>query len=165
MKKDFITLEQMKYKKNSLPYTLVILGLVFDVFYFFALYKNNSNYYYTIELGATVLYNLIFMLIVFLSAENIKNYHISFSIVVIVIGVLQIARIFYYPLNAFQALNDSGERELLRKDFIKLCVYLCTSGTFLIAGGIISLVKSKLLHNFVTGKINPIKEEEYKIAE
>lgn len=159
MKKDYVTLEKMKYKKNSLPYGLVLLGLVMDVFYFIALYKNNSTYYYELKIGLSILYNLIFMLIVFLSAENIKNYHISFSIVVIVVGIFQIARIFYLPLIAH---NDG---ELSDPHFIKLIIYLVTSAVFLISGGIISVVKSKLLHNFVNGKINVQKEEKYEIVE
>lgn len=159
MKKDYVTLEKMKYKKNSLPYGLVLLGLALDVFYFIALYKNNSNYYYEIKIGLSILYNLIFMLIVFLSAENIKNYHISFSVVVIVVGIFQIARVFYFPLTAF---NDA---QLSKPSFIKLCVYLVSSAIFLISGGIISVIKSRLLHDFVNGKIDVEKEEEYAIVE
>ena len=38
-----------------------------------------GNYYYTILVGASILYNLVFMLAAFLSSEGVKNYKIGYD--------------------------------------------------------------------------------------
>lgn len=149
---DQITIEKMKYKKDSLSYALVLLGLAINVFYFFALYKNNSNFYYTLQIGISVLYNLIFMLAVFLSAENIKNYNRKYSIVVAVIAILQIVRMFGYPLQALKA------DELSSKRYFMMCVYLGLSSMCLLSGAIVSYIKSTLLKRFVANELVTTKE-------
>lgn len=137
-----LNLEKMLYKRDKLSYSLVLIGLLLDVFYFFTLYKNNGQFYYDYKMGLSVLYNLIFMLIVFLSAEEIKNYHRNFSIVLMIVGALQIARIFIYPL---QALNANS---IPNKSFTFIVIYLVVSALCLIGGGIISFIKSTLLKKF-----------------
>lgn len=138
-----ISIEKMKYKTDRLAYTLAILGLLINVLYFSTFYKNNDNFYYTWKLGISVLYNLVFMLLVFLFAEEVKHYHRAYAVALSIIGVLQIARIFIYPQAAFEA------SVLTPNVHIMLCVYLGISGVLLISSGICSWIKSTILLSFI----------------
>ena len=72
-----ITIEKMKYKNDTLPYVLTLLGLAVNILYFATLYKHNHQFYYTIEMGMSVLYNLIYMLAYFLLYFLINSAHIK----------------------------------------------------------------------------------------
>ena len=88
-----IRLDRMRYTKNTLASTLAVLAILFNVFYFISIYESNvGSWYYNILIGASILYNLVFMLAAFLSSEGIKNYKIGYSYAMIVLGVLQIVR-------------------------------------------------------------------------
>jgi hypothetical protein len=139
----YVSIEKLKYRKDKLAYALAILGLLVNVFYFIALYQNNANFYYAWKIGVSILYNLVFMLFVFLSAEGVKYYHRKYSILLLVIGVLQVIRIFIYPRQCFAA------EVLTQTAYTKLCIYLLVSGTLLISSGICSLTKSTILNNFL----------------
>lgn len=143
MKKTNISIEKMFYKNDKLSYSLTLVGLLLNVFYFFTLYRNNGNFYYTYEMGISVIYNLLFMLFVFLSAEEVKVYKMPFSFVLMIIGLGQIARIFYYPHKAY--INGV----LPEKRYETIIIYLVISAFFLIVAGIISLIKSTLLRNYL----------------
>lgn len=68
--------DRMRFIKNSLASNLALLGIVLNVFYFVSLYKSDvGTYYYNILIGASIVYNLVFMLAVFLSSEGVKNYN------------------------------------------------------------------------------------------
>ena len=97
----FIQRDRMRFTKNTLSSGLALLAILFNVLYFVSIYKSDvGSYYYNIRMGASVLYNLLFMLVVFLCSEGVKSYKSSFAWVLLVIGALQIARIFYLPLTA-----------------------------------------------------------------
>ena len=96
--------DRMRFIKNSLSSNLAILGILFDVFYFVSIYKSDVNtYYYNILIGASIVYNLVFMLAVFLSSEGVKNYRRNYSYLLAAIGALQIVRIFIIPVRAHAA--------------------------------------------------------------
>ena len=99
----YISIDKMKYRKDTLSYSLTLLGLFANALYFITLYKNNGNFYYSYVMGISVIYNLIFMLMVFLSAEEIKVYKRPFSIVLFIIGIFQLVRILIYPKFALEA--------------------------------------------------------------
>ena len=64
-----IRLDRMRYTKNSLASTLAVLAILFNVFYFISIYESNvGSWYYNILIGASILYNLVFMLAAFLSS-------------------------------------------------------------------------------------------------
>ena len=64
--------DRMRFIKNSLSSNLALLGILFDVFYFVNIYQSDVDvYYYNILIGASIVYNLIFMLAVFLSSEAV----------------------------------------------------------------------------------------------
>ena len=93
--------DRLRYTKNKLSSTLAIFGIVFDALYFISLYSSDvGTYFYTYIIGASVVYNLLFLLCTFLSSEGVKSYKLSYAIVLIVVGALQIGRIFYIPIQA-----------------------------------------------------------------
>ena len=66
-----IRLDRMRYTKNSLSSSLTYLAILFDVLYFVSIYESDvGNWYYNHVIGISVVYNLLFMLIAFLSSEG-----------------------------------------------------------------------------------------------
>ncbi|MDD3999461.1 MAG: hypothetical protein PHX62_01020 [Bacilli bacterium] len=147
MAKSWVSIDKRKYKTDSLSFFLAIIGLIANVFYFFTFYKNNNNYYYSYMMGISVLYNLIFMLIVFLAAEEIKNYRRPYSVLLFVIGLIQIFRIFFYPKQAL----DAGFLD--PKSYMLLAIYLLISSVFLISSAVVSFWNSTTLKRYKEGKI------------
>ena len=146
-----------RYKKNKLAANLALLGLVFCCAYFVVLYaqvKNNS-YYYKWPIAIDVIYNLFFLLFVFLFSEQVKNYDRKLFWLQMVFGVMQIVRIFWLPLagvaeTAYPKLADItySPNVLSSGAFISMVVFLAASGACVIASGVIGLIRSKSLENF-----------------
>ena len=132
--------DRMRFIKNSLSSNLAILGILFDVFYFVSIYKSDVNtYYYNILIGASIVYNLVFMLAVFLSSEGVKNYKRNYSYLLAAIGALQIVRIFIIPVRAHAAATlVNGENVVVMQDgqFIRVLVYLIASAACLLAAAV-----------------------------
>ena len=144
-----IRLDRMRYSKNSLASTLAILAILFDVFYFISIYESNvGSWYYNILIGASILYNLIFMLAAFLSSEGIKNYKIGYSYVMIVLGLIQILRIFIYPMRAHAAavtIQDQAVQVMETRQFLFCLIWLIASAACLIAGAVVGMIRSRAL--------------------
>ena len=95
-----IRLDRMRFTKNTTSSRLVLLAILFDAIYFVSLYKINVEYYYNMMMGASILYNLVFMLAAFLASEGVKNYKQGYSWVLCLLGAIQIVRIFIWPVHA-----------------------------------------------------------------
>lgn len=162
-----IRLDRMRYKKDALPYAFVLLGLLFNVFYFFKIYGLNDNFFFKPIIGVSIIYNLLFLLAVFLSAEEIKAYKRNYNFIVLGISALQVARIFILPLRAFNYTTTTptkvteivnGEevtktvdiitKAMEQKDFIWSLAFLAISALLLAAGAIISLNNIKKLNTY-----------------
>ena len=88
--------DRLRFTKNKMSANLIILSIVANALYFVSIYRTDvGNYYYKLFIGASVVYNLVFMLTAFLSSEGVKNYKIGYCYTAVVLGVLQAARIFY----------------------------------------------------------------------
>ncbi len=137
--------DRMRFIKNSLSSNLAILGILFDVFYFVSIYKSDVNtYYYNILIGASIVYNLVFMLAVFLSSEGVKNYKRNYSYLLAAIGALQIVRIFIIPVRAHAAATlVNGENVVVMQDgqFIRVLVYLIASAACLLAAAVVNFIR------------------------
>ena len=141
----FIRRDRMRFTKNTLSSTLAILAIVFDVFYFINIYKSDvGTYYYTMTIGGSIIYNLIFLLAAFLCSEGVKKYQTVYSWVMIVLGILQIARIFIIPMDAHRTIINS-EPVMGNAQFIFTVVCLALSAACLFAGAVINLTKSRAL--------------------
>ena len=137
--------DRMRFIKNSLSSNLAILGILFNVFYFVSIYKSDVNtYYYNILIGASIVYNLVFMLAVFLSSEGVKNYKKNYSWLLVVIGVIQVVRIFIIPMQAHSATTIvAGESVTVMQDgqFIRVVAYLLISAVCLIASAVVNFIR------------------------
>jgi hypothetical protein len=141
--------DRLQYIKNTASSRLAILAIFFDVLYFVSIYKSDvGSWYYTILIGASILYNLIFMLLTFLSSEGVKRYKPGYSWLLIILGVIQIARIFILPMSAHHAeLELQGKTVRVMEDaqFIRCVIYLCASSAACIMAAVINLGKSRTL--------------------
>ena len=140
-----IKLDRMRYTKNTTSSRLALLAIVFDVLFFISIYKSNvGTWYYNILMGASIIYNLVFMLAAFLSSESVKSYKAEYSYVMIILGVLQIVRIWIYPMTAHAAVVNN-EPVMGTAQFVRVIIYLVLSAASLFAGAVINLNKSRAL--------------------
>ena len=144
-----IRLDRMRYTKNTTASGLALLAILFDVIYFISIYESNvGSWYYNILMGASILYNLVFMLAAFLSSEGIKNYKILYSYVMIALGLIQIGRVFIYPVQAHAAtviIQDQPVTVMESKQFVFCVVCLLASAACLLVGAVIGMVRSRAL--------------------
>ena len=145
----YIRLDRMRYTKNTTASGLALLSILFDVFFFISIYESNvGSWYYNILIGASILYNLIFLLAAFLSSEGIKNYKIAYSYLMIALGIGQIIRIFIYPVRAHNAtviIQEKAVTVMENPQFIRCVLYLLLSAACLIVGAVIGMTRSKAL--------------------
>lgn len=144
-----IKLDRLRYTKNTASSRLAILAILFDVFFFVSIYKSDvGSYYYNILIGASILYNLIFMLAAFLASEGVKNYKAGYSVLLFILGAVQAARIFILPMQAHSAtLKIKGVATVVMGDgqFIRVVIYLALSAACCFASAFINLQKSRML--------------------
>ena len=144
-----IRLDRMRYTKNTLASTLAILSILFDVFFFISIYESNvASWYYNILIGASILYNLIFLLAAFLCSEGIKNYKIGYAYAMCVLGIGQIIRIFIYPMRAHNATVTIQEKAVTvmgGAQFTRCVLYLVISAVCLFVGAYVGMTRSKQL--------------------
>ena len=138
----------LRYKKNKLASTLALLGLVFNCLYFMLLYAIPNKEFYSVQIGVSVVLTLLILLMTFLSSEGVKGYNKKFSIVLLVIAVIQIVRIFGYPLNGLlnnfliggDARHTIGYFGVYPVDstffFIMMVIYLAASAGCLIGAAV-----------------------------
>ena len=140
-----VQLDRMRYTKNTASSRLALLAIVFDVLFFISIYKSDvGTYYYTMTIGGSIIYNLIFLLAAFLCSEGVKKYQTVYSWVMIVLGIFQIARIFIIPMDAHRTIISS-EPVMGNAQFIFTVVCLALSAACLFAGAVINLKKSRAL--------------------
>ena len=140
-----VQLDRMRYTKNTTSSRLALLAIVFDVLFFISIYKSDvGTYYYTATTGGSIIYNLVFLLAAFLCSEGVKKYQTVYSWVMIVLGILQIARIFIIPMDAHRTIINS-EPVMGNAQFIFTVVCLALSAACLFAGAVINLKKSRAL--------------------
>lgn len=141
--------DRMRFIKNSLSANLALLGILFNVFYFISICKSDvGTWYYTILIGASIVYNLVFMLAVFLSSEGVKNYKQGYSYLLAALGVFQIVRIFIIPARAHAAETlINGETALVMQNgqFYRVTAYLIISAVCLIASAAVNLIRCREL--------------------
>ena len=106
----FIKRDRMRYSKDGLSSGLVLTAIVFDVLYFVSIYKSDvGSYYYSWMIGASVVYNLLFLLTAFLASQGVKNRKSGYGLTLMVLGIMQIVRIFYLPAKAHATTLEIGK--------------------------------------------------------
>ena len=150
-----IQLDRMRFTKNTLGSRLVYLAILFNVFYFVSVYESDvGTWYYQALIGISIVYNLLFMLIAFLSSEGVKNYKMGYGYLLLGLGGGQIARIFILPRIAHAALTKRSDPVLKKvvdipvmenNQFTFVIVFLCLSAACCIVAGAISIIRSRKL--------------------
>ena len=143
--------DRMRFKKNKLSANLTLLAILLNVLYFVNIYQNDTgSYYHTYMIGISVVYNLIFMLVSFLAEEGVKNYKKNFCIPLLILGVIQIVRIFILPWDAHHTLVQvKGDEVLAMGDgqFTYLVILLIASAVCLVAASVVNFVKCAALES------------------
>ena len=149
MDKSLLKKDRMRFVNNTASANLAYLSIVFNVLYFISIYSSDvGNYYYSITMGVSVVYNLLFLLAAFLCSEGIKNYKLSYSIIITVIGALQLVRIFGYPIDALNSVTTDGNAVMDIGQFIYTVVMLSLSAASGVASGIIGIIRAEELKNY-----------------
>lgn len=129
MTQDVLTIkrDRMRYTKDKMSANLIIMAIVFDCLYFVSIYQTDvGSYYYTWVIGASIIYNLLFLLTAFLASEGVKNRKTGYTGLLMFIGIMQIVRIFYLPSKAHAAtVIVSGEELAAMGDGQYLYVVAC----------------------------------------
>ena len=141
--------DRMRFTKNTFSSNFAILAILFDVFFFVSIYKSDvGTYYYNILIGASIVYNLCFMLAGFLASEGVKNYKIGYCYLLIVLGIIQIARIFIIPVPAHSAvvtINNVSTAVMGNGQFFRVVLYLCLSAACCFAAAFVGIQRSRTL--------------------
>ena len=145
----YIERDRLRFIKNSLPANLAIVGILFNVFYFVNIYQSDvGTYYYTITIGASNIYNLLFLLFVFLASEAVKNYQKNYTYFLIAAGAMQFVRITQIPMQARAAttlVNGVETSVMSNGQFMWASGFLAVSGVALIAAAVINFIKCSQL--------------------
>ena len=144
--------DRLRFTKNKLSANLTLLAIVCNALYFISLYSTDiSTYYYNVMIGVSVVYNLLFMLISFLSSEGVKSYKLGYSFVLMALGVGQIIRIFVMPMAAKNAIGEVSGVSVPAMDdgqFIYITVLLVASAALCIVAGIVNFFKTRALESY-----------------
>jgi len=144
--------DRLRYTKNKLSSTLAMLGIAFDALYFISIYSSDvGDYFYNYTIGLSIVYNLLFLLCVFLSSEGVKNYKMGYAIALLAVGAMQIVRIFYIPVKAHATLVEVGTETICAMpdgQFTYVVTCLLASALACIAAGVIGIIKSTVLTNY-----------------
>lgn len=144
-----VRLDRMRYTKNKLAANLALLAIVFNVLYFVSVYESDvGSWYYSLLIGASIVYNLLFMLMAFLASEGVKNYRIGYAFLLLAIGAGQIVRIFILPLKAYHAtvtISKVTHQVMQPQQFIWVVLLLILSAICCIAAGVVGVRRSRQL--------------------
>lgn len=148
-----ISRDRMRYTKDRLSSMLVLAAIVFDALYFVSIYKSDvGSYYYNWVIGASIIYNLLFMLIAFLCSEGVKSRKGGYTPVLLVIGAMQFVRMFYLPAKAHAAVVAvKGEELVVMGDgqyrYVLIC--LAVSGICCLTAAVTSHLNNKKLNDYL----------------
>ena len=144
-----ISLDRMRYTKNTLSSSLALCAIAFNVLYFVSIYESDvGSWYYTMLTGASIVYNLLFMLMAFLASEGVKSYRIGYAYLLLAIGAGQIARIFILPMMAYRAtiaIKKVSYPVMETPQFAWVVLCLILSAVCCLAGGVIGVSRSRKL--------------------
>lgn len=144
-----IKLDRMRYAKNTFSSRLTYLAILFNVLYFVSIYGSDvGSWYYQILIGASIVYNLVFMLMTFLASEGVKNYKIGYSWLLLAAGAGQIVRIFILPMQAYKATVTISKvtypvMELPQLTWVIIC--LAASALCCFVAGVVGVYRSRIL--------------------
>ncbi len=141
--------DRMRFTKDSLSSGLILIAIVFDALYFVNIYQSDvGSYFYTWVIGASIIYNLVFMLAAFLASEGVKSRKSGYTPLLLAIAAMQVVRIFYLPYRAHNALtmvNGAEVKVMGSGQFLYTAVCLAVSAVCLTAAALNSWRNNKRL--------------------
>ena len=145
--------DRMRYTKDKFSSTLVLLAIVLDCLYFVSIYQSDvGTYYYNWVIGVSIVYNLVFLLAAFLASESVKNRKNGYSPVLIVLGLIQIARVFWLPMQARGAtamVNGVAVPVMENGQFMYVSACLVLSAVCCIVAAVTSAKNNKILADYM----------------
>lgn len=154
-----IKLDRMRYTKDTLSANLILLAIVLDALYFVKLYQQDiSDYYYKWWIGASVIYNLVFMLVAFLCSESVKSRRTNMTGLLVVLAVMQFIRIGQIPARIKDAVIVIGETStdvISSGNYTFLIAMLIISGICLALAAVTSLLNARRLEKYMKSLENP----------
>lgn len=145
--------DRMRYTKDKFSSTLILLAIVFDALYFVSIYRTDvGSYYYNWTMGASIIYNLLFLLTAFLCSEGVKNRKSGYTPILLAIGIMQFVRMFYLPAKAHAAIVTVKGEELMAMPlgqyrYVLIC--LAVSGLCCLIAAVVSFINNKKLNNYL----------------
>lgn len=164
--------EKLRYQNNTLAYWLGLLACVVSLFAGLVGLNTMKASYWTV---VKILINVVILLLGFASAENIKHYSQKASYVFFIFAVVNILRIFWFPVQMFRWYKkylDEGDTSILNDHFSKVVQpgksdaargYLPASGYWRATFMIIFLILSSVLFAFAgyVGLVKTLKLKRY----
>lgn len=148
-----IAKDRMRYTKDKVSSTLVLAAIVFDALYFVSIYQSDvGSWYYNWVIGASIIYNLLFMLTAFLCSEGVKSRKSGYTPMLLAIGAMQFVRMFYLPAKAHAAVvSVKGEELAVMSDgqYRYVLVCLAVSGICCVAAAVTSYLNNKKLNDYL----------------
>lgn len=145
--------DRMRYTKDKFSANLTLVAILFDALYFVNIYQSDvGTYYYNWVIGVSVVYNLLFMLMAFLASEGVKNRASGYTPLLIFIGLVQFARIFYLPTKAHAAFLDVqgvSVQVMSNSQYGYLIVCLVLSGVCCLIAAVTSYINNKNLAEYM----------------
>lgn len=135
--------ERMQYQPDKLSSLLCVLSIVVNAICFVSIYAN-SAVAPDVTIGADILINIVFMMLAFLSSEKLKAYSKKWNIYVVLVGAVQVLRIFWVPAH-FKKLEM-----LVETKYTLAIVCLLISGVLLCLAGINSSINVGILSRLDT---------------
>ncbi|MBQ6783770.1 MAG: hypothetical protein IJP63_07205 [Acholeplasmatales bacterium] len=178
------SVEMMRYRNNKLAYNLGLGGLVFSVLASFIVL--NSMAAVSFQVILCIFLNIFILLSGFLACERTKTYSRNGSMFLVGLGVVDVLQIFWLPLtiiityNKWASLSTVDEKSSYAEknvggtitdvntnsvhwlstngNFrgILAIVFLSIAAAFFIAAGILGVMKSNKLNNY----LNSLKVEK-----
>lgn len=155
-----IKTDRMRYTKDKFSANMILVAIVLDALYFISIYKSDvGSYYYTWVIGASIIYNLLFLLTAFLCSEGVKNRKDGYTGLLTFIGLMQFVRVFYLPAKAHQAVVAIGQEQVSvmgDSQYFYVVACLIISGVCCLVAAYSSYKNNKTLAEYMkTIEINP----------
>ncbi len=154
MGRDIATIkkDRLRYTTNKFSAKMTYLGILFNVLYFVNIYQSDvGSYYYSMTIGFSVLCNLIFLLVAFLCSEGVKNYKLGYACTLILLCVIQVARVFGIPRMAHAAtvvLNGEETIVMDDKQYVTVIIFLILSAVSCLVAGVNGVIKTHVLTKY-----------------
>ena len=138
--------ELMRYQTDRFSSALCLVAIALNACFLISIYSN-KNFTPDIQLGADVLFNIIFMMVVFLISEKVKIYSISANLAAFALGGVQLLRTGWLPEKYLAAGSMIDSVRLIAEFNVYYLIvsWLHLSALCLAAAGVIGFIKSARL--------------------